>query len=145
MDWAETTARRNEKHLSVGILFFILEAWRLYKDSMIDIFQVLPSQVIWRVDWSIHFLGKFSSRRNTVWNTTMICGALRCVIYMLSYSQETGPCSSLPDSRVHEANMGPTWVLSAPGGPHVGPMNLDIWVHFCPHNDWMIWPEGRFK
>ena len=24
--------------------------------------------------------------------------------------------------------MGPTWVLSAPGGPHVGPMNLAIWV-----------------
>ena len=22
--------------------------------------------------------------------------------------------------------MGPTWVLSAPDGPHVGPMNLDI-------------------
>ena len=25
-------------------------------------------------------------------------------------------------------NMGPTWVLSAPGGPHVGHMNLAIWV-----------------
>ena len=31
-----------------------------------------------------------------------------------------------PDSRIHGANMGPTWVLSAPGGPHVGPMNLAI-------------------
>ena len=29
-----------------------------------------------------------------------------------------------PDSKVHVANMGPTWVLSAPGGPHAGPMNL---------------------
>ena len=28
------------------------------------------------------------------------------------------------DSKVHEANMGPTWVLLAPEGPHVGPMNL---------------------
>ena len=26
-----------------------------------------------------------------------------------------------PDSKVHGANMGPTWVLSAPDGPHVGP------------------------
>ena len=26
----------------------------------------------------------------------------------------------------YEANMGPTWVLSAPDGPHVGPMNLAI-------------------
>ena len=31
-----------------------------------------------------------------------------------------------PDSKDHEANMGPTWVLSAPGGPHVGPINLPI-------------------
>ena len=24
-----------------------------------------------------------------------------------------------PDSKVHRANMGPTWVLLAPDGPHV--------------------------
>ena len=30
----------------------------------------------------------------------------------------------LPDGKVHGVNMGPTWVLSAPDGPHVGPMNL---------------------
>ena len=35
-----------------------------------------------------------------------------------------------PDSKVHGANMGPTWVLSAPVGPHVGPMNLAIKVSF---------------
>ena len=34
----------------------------------------------------------------------------------------------LPDSKVHVAHMGPTWVLSARGGPHVGPMNLAIRV-----------------
>ena len=32
------------------------------------------------------------------------------------------------DSKDHGANMRPTWVLSAPGGPHVGPMNLTIRV-----------------
>ena len=32
--------------------------------------------------------------------------------------------SSFPDSKVHGVNMGPIWVLSAPDGPHVGPMNL---------------------
>ena len=31
-----------------------------------------------------------------------------------------------PDSKVHGANMGPTWVLSAPDGLHVGPANLAI-------------------
>ena len=35
------------------------------------------------------------------------------------------------DSKVHGANMGPTWVLSSPGGPHVGPMNLAIWEGFA--------------
>ena len=33
-----------------------------------------------------------------------------------------------PDNKIHGANMGPTWVLSAPDGPHVGPMNLAIRV-----------------
>ena len=32
----------------------------------------------------------------------------------------------VPDSNVHGANMRPIWVLSAPDGPHVGPMNLAI-------------------
>ena len=29
-----------------------------------------------------------------------------------------------PDNKVHGVNMGTIWVLSAPDGPHVGPMNL---------------------
>ena len=35
---------------------------------------------------------------------------------------------SYPDSNVHGANMGPIWGRKDPGGPHVGPMNLAIWV-----------------
>ena len=31
-----------------------------------------------------------------------------------------------PDSKVHGANMGPTWGRQDPGGPHVGPMNFAI-------------------
>ena len=33
-----------------------------------------------------------------------------------------------PDSKVHGANMGPTWVLSAPDRPHICPMNIAIRV-----------------
>ena len=33
-----------------------------------------------------------------------------------------------PDSKVHRANMGPTWGQQDPGGPHVGHVNLAIWV-----------------
>ena len=41
----------------------------------------------------------------------------------------TASAISYPDSKVHGANMGPAWVLSAPDGPHVGPMNLGRFVH----------------
>ena len=34
----------------------------------------------------------------------------------------------IPDGKVDVANMGHSWVLSAPGGPRVGPMNLAIRV-----------------
>ena len=40
---------------------------------------------------------------------------------------------SYPDSEVHGAKMGPTWVLLAPDGPHIGPVNLAIWV-VMPHD-----------
>ena len=33
-----------------------------------------------------------------------------------------------PDSKVYGAILGPIWSRRGPGGPHVGPMNLDIWV-----------------
>ena len=36
-----------------------------------------------------------------------------------------------PDSKVNGANMWPTWILSAPDGPHIGYMNLAIRVHGC--------------
>ena len=37
-------------------------------------------------------------------------------------------CNMFPDSKVDGTNMGPTWVLSAPDGSHVGPMHLAIRV-----------------
>ena len=46
---------------------------------------------------------------------------------IIRISKEIGRiCVKIPDSKVHGANMGPIWVLSAPDGPHVGPMNLAI-------------------
>ena len=38
-----------------------------------------------------------------------------------AYSKTVG---NLPESKVHGANMGPTCVLSAPDGPHVGPRTV---------------------
>ena len=36
-------------------------------------------------------------------------------------------CDHVPDSKVHGANVGPTWGRQDPGGPHVGHTNLAIW------------------
>ena len=33
-----------------------------------------------------------------------------------------------PDSKAHGVNIEPTWVLSAPDGHHIGPMNIAIGV-----------------
>ena len=45
-----------------------------------------------------------------------------------------------PDSKVRVANMGPTWVLAAPGRPHVDPMNLaisDTLSPLCSASHWL--------
>ena len=38
-----------------------------------------------------------------------------------------------PDSKVHGPNMGPIWGRQDPGGLHVGPMILAIWVSIIVH------------
>ena len=56
------------------------------------------------------------------------------------------PTTLLPDSKVHEANMGPIWGRQDPGEPHVGPMNFAIRaVHQVilstngPCQNWSFW------
>ena len=53
--------------------------------------------------------------------------ATQYIILIISFVSSTHiVCQLIPDNKVHGANMGPTWFLSAPRGPHVGPMNLAI-------------------
>ena len=63
------------------------------------------------------------------WHQTMIWTDVylkyRCSVV---YTWEKFHRDRCPNSKVHVAHMGPTWVLSAPGRPHVGPMNLAIRV-----------------
>ena len=65
------------------------------------------------------------------------------MIYVAIYatnriSLETPMCAEkYPDNKIHGANMGPTWVLLAPGGPHVGPINLVIRVYNVDVKIWM--------
>ena len=55
---------------------------------------------------------------STTWNgedTTRTQGSLLCVYFVI------------PDSKIHEANVGPTWGRQDQGGPNVGHMNITIW------------------
>ena len=62
---------------------------------------------------------------------------------------ESGPRSivpttiSVPDNNFHGAHMGPTWVLSTPGGSHVGPMNLAIRDYFIGTGVIILGPQCR--
>ena len=38
------------------------------------------------------------------------------------------PVKHCPDNKMRGANMGPTWGRHDPGGPHAGPIKLDIRV-----------------
>ena len=58
-------------------------------------------------------------------------------LFISSNTQNCARCSRVwnieRDSKFHGANMGPTWVLSAPDGPHVGPMKFAIWGVMLDH------------
>ena len=47
-----------------------------------------------------------------------------------------------PESKVHVANMGPIWGRQDPGGPHVGHMNLAIWVAIMSNGIKQAEPES---
>ena len=57
------------------------------------------------------------------------------------------PCKKIlinyPDSKIHGTNMGPTWVLAAPDGPHVGPMNPAIRVPWILTSGLLSNPKPR--
>ena len=69
------------------------------------------------------------SRRNISMPIPMPCSSRCQAIISPSFNcagqMDPGSCYTT-DSKVNGANMGPTWVLSAPDGPHVGPMNAAI-------------------
>ena len=51
-----------------------------------------------------------------------------------------------PDRKVHGVNMGPTWVLPAPDGPHVGPMYLairNVWINLGLSLVIMVTGDGK--
>ena len=62
---------------------------------------------------------------------TLCYVAKMLLLYMIIICRNRFSEKTYPDSKVHGTNMGPTWVLSAPDRPHVGPINLAIRVQPC--------------
>ena len=54
------------------------------------------------------------------------CDLITEIMELRYFSQSIWYDMNNPVSKVHGANMGPTWFLSVPDGPHDGPMNLAI-------------------
>ena len=64
------------------------------------------------------------------WDLRRLCGHYQ-VIVMSSSDCDVRRCvigciANFPDSKVHGANMEPTWVLSVPAGPMLAPWTLTI-------------------
>ena len=90
-------------------------------------------------------------------NPSVVCSCPFRKLGVCSLSTPRNRERNIPDRKVHGANMGPTWVLSARGEPHVGPMNLAVrdvylcrkhcgchWIStecqdICRHNDDQAW------
>ena len=85
------------------------------------------------------------------------CNFFYCFFFSVSFFPVTffpTIIENYPDSKVHGAIMEPTWVLAAPGGPHVGPIILairvaivDEWSTRMPPptgqgQQWPLWSRG---
>ena len=95
----------------------------------------------WSVQWGFPGSLWATSHHVYVLYFQYIC-IMKCVIKVITSSDmflEKSLKIPYPDSTVHGANMGPTWVLSAPDGPHVGPMNFAIRVVLIDQNLWESW------
>ena len=80
--------------------------------------------IMMRYTWSFHKRFIFLEM---IYNACVFIGFEYEYRFLPSYIAPTGVrYNNNPDSTVHGANMGPTWVLSASDGLHVGPMNLLI-------------------
>ena len=80
--------------------------------------------ILWWFDRATHQKSAKGLRSTDEVTTQKPLGLLRSNA-ILEFSQDVAVQND-PDSKVHWANMGPTWVLSTPDGPHVGPINLAI-------------------
>ena len=77
------------------------------------------------------FLGTSANSYNMAWDIVFEVEKRHVLVWQSSWHACIKTAAFL-DSKVQGANMGPTWVLLAHDGPHVGPMNLAIRVISSP-------------
>ena len=88
-------------------------------------------QYMYSVHWLINsttWLAKIRQLRwcHFSWTSPDTTPFKNCRLFHLACHIFNGINQDVADNKVRVANMGPTCVLSAPGGPHVDPMNLVI-------------------
>ena len=88
----------------------------------------------------------------TVFYMLLLIHALIAIpVYIVSLGKRRS--DHIPDSEIHGANMGPTWVLPAQDRSHVGPMNLAIrdttlrypCNSWAPRHDWDAYRNKQGK
>ena len=113
MDWAKTTARRDEKHFSIWCgLYYRFDSNEGGTDGRVDKTDSLRRRKRLTNQWHIHRnINQWHIHRNMCEKTFTNTSAMIFLIYITTQISRF---------------MGPIWVLSAPDGPHVGPMNLAV-------------------
>ena len=127
----DSTAPKCRSHHWFRICLYDTPNFNIFKKQLVSFLRGSWMSVVccnWAYTWYIHprmhlcvFLSSF------------------CKLRIFSfYSSSNHLCfyRTIPDSKIHGADMRPTWVLSVPDGSHVGPVNLAT-------RDW-IW-MGTYK
>ena len=94
--------------ISFKIFEFILQLKDLRRYHRVHLINPYLTDWFWG---NIKYVYSFTDAKTVYWD---------CIGSWIRLSEK------MIDNNVHVAHMGPTWVLSAPGGPHVGTMNLAI-------------------
>ena len=114
--------QRKSNFIPVRTFYYLGEVWKIktlshwyrdshYKDKIVS----CPSYL-------------HNGNTHTWWNGLWVV--------MLLHTVHT---KNYPESKVHGANMGPSWGRQDPDGPHVGPMNFAIWVwRYIVRPNWYV-------
>ena len=99
-------------HLLNSNIMIVIQQYNIYCNNSIS-----------AIDLHLGFIDDFRLKSPTV--NHMVLEYL--YYFIISFQNAWNTFHKIPDSKVYRANMGPTWGLQDPCGPHVGPMNLAIW------------------